>query len=284
MKSPTVKISSLGLKLSFIAGLCLAIIIQAYPAYAAPIPEQTVYAQQGKQNIYIKGNEFYQQFYILGDNDQQYTVVQGKDGKWYYAINDEKIGALIPGKSRVGKYVLAPLASKDLSPKGQALAEIRARQEKFKKAMARNNKSHLDNLTADRAEDRTTTYQTHIVFIEFPDVSPIYEADDFLKMIFSNRNNNPYVQTPNGYQAYGSARDYWEEVSLGELDIQPIIHYPEEGEWFMMPETRQYYDDNFISVTDEFHNEVIDVTGIEIGPDDFLIVIAAGRADHNSIF
>ncbi|MFC1594139.1 FG-GAP-like repeat-containing protein [Candidatus Omnitrophota bacterium] len=285
MKQPTAKISGFGYKLFLITVFCLSSIIHTLSAYAAPIPEQTVYTRYNKQNIYIQGDEHYQQFYVLGEDGQHYTVVQGQDEKWYYATNDATTGALIVGKSEVERKVGRPRTSENLFSTGGALASIRARQETFKNAMERNNTRHLDTLAANRSEDRGIVYQTHIVFVEFPETSHIYEADDFLQMAFSYRNTDPYTQTPNGYQAHGSARDYWEEVSRGEVDIEPIVHFPVEGKWFLMPETREYYEIHCDPYTEDFHNEVIAETGIDITEDDFLIVVAAGRAiSHSSNF
>ncbi|MFC1704530.1 hypothetical protein ACFL1E_07125 [Candidatus Omnitrophota bacterium] len=246
----------------------LAIAITA--VYAVPVPEGQWEYYKGTTIYSRGGDEYHCEFYVVGPDGEEYTVVKNNDGRWYYAKSDST-GSVIPGQEEVSAFALPPEKSKDLKLTSQAIDTLKQQREDFDSAMAQVNEKHLALLEENRSPNLVTTYQPHIVFVEFSDQPHTFEAEDFLEMIFSE---DSYVQTPSGQQAYGSARDYWREVSFNQVDIEPTVHYPGGGEWFMMPETREYYDSNNRHV---FYDDVISTIGIELG-DDKLIIVAAGYA------
>ncbi|MFC1594201.1 hypothetical protein ACFL38_02620 [Candidatus Omnitrophota bacterium] len=250
---------------------------QSPSAYAVPVAPEFVMDQHNGIDVYAEGDEFQMTCYVeqLGE---KYTVMKNGGDRWYYASIDAKSGELVPGLIEVQRDVFPPNEARDLKAQGVKKEDVLKSRQEFIKMMEDVNKQHQATLEANRSKDRFTTYQVHVVFVEFPDVQHMYETEDFLQMIFSDNDVDPYSLTPNGDEAYGSARDYWDEVSFGEVNIEQIVHYPTSGEWFMMPEPRESYGGS------GFYNAVIADTGIDVGPDDELIIVVAGREVHGGFF
>ena len=80
------------------------------------------------------------------------------------------------------------------------------------------------------------TFKLAVVLVEFSDVkhNDRFTNKDFKRMLFSE---GEYKQTPDGRRAYGSMRDYYKEVSVGQFDLEGSVF-----DWVRVPKTWEYYD------------------------------------------
>ncbi|MFC1703672.1 FG-GAP-like repeat-containing protein [Candidatus Omnitrophota bacterium] len=259
-----------------------ALLSVSMPAFATtPIPPGTeCYQTKDGRTIFMEGDPKNVWFYTREDG-KKFTVIKA-DNTWHYAERGDS-GELIPSGELVLKEIPAPSFAENLYPvlTGQALEEFQEERQQLNDALKNINSAHRAMLEENQASSLTTVYTPHVVFVEFPDANHTYEADDFLRMIASKGEIDPYAETPDGLEAYGSTRDYWQEVSFGEVEIEPIPYFPPSGEWFMMPGTREQY----LTDASSFNNDFLYTTGIQLNSDDRLIIVAAGFEDNrDSIF
>jgi M6 family metalloprotease-like protein len=88
-------------------------------------------------------------------------------------------------------------------------------------------------------------YSLAVLLVEFQDRkhNAKYTAADFERLMFSK---GEYRQRPDGQPAYGSLRDYYQEISIDQFDVEGKVF-----DWVQVPETWGFYDEQDMGAGDE---------------------------------
>jgi len=183
-----------------------------HAAYQENIPQQVVQPDGSVLSLLASGDEF---FSFLHDADG-YTIIQGKDGFYYYAIRESE--NIVASSYRVGQH----------DPSSLGLEKrVRISPELYRKRVEEFN-AHVDkSLKAPHTGDMTNL----VIYIRFSDDTEFSTP----RSTFDGHFNLP--QGP-------SLRHYFQEVSYGQLDI--VSHHFPESEMsvnlsYQSPNPRSYY-------------------------------------------
>lgn len=279
------------------------------------------FQQPDSTTIFI-GRAWGDEFLARMETQSGYRFVQGADGWYYYAVLDAE-GKYTASTLKVG--IDSPLAeSYQLEPSASYLEQVKDARAAFA-AQVREAALEFQQRQAEAiANNRAVEYSIGIILAEFKDVKhfksdithPLgkyreygYLIEDFEKMFLSNKNDPNYnwYETvdpdsspyPEKDLVFGSLRDYWWDVSRGDIDSvgalrvvgelvnPPDTLHPEVPQWIELDSTRAWYNDSLVNsyahISEAITKAKINgwMTGDINDPFDFpydkIVVISAGR-------
>jgi M6 family metalloprotease-like protein len=209
--------------------LFFSINLLAFGIYLENVPTQLVQPNGEILNLFITGDEFYR---TVHDSDG-YSIVQGEDGWYYYALYDAANDELVPGEFVVetNRTVSLPMP-KRLTISQEKYIEIRRNyyEPTGCNASGFSENSILKDLTNNDAKV-TQQINNIVICIGFSDTQGMTRTFSYVDGLFnSNPNNN--------------MRDYFSTMSYNKLDV--ISHfYPPANEnvlrFYQDPYPRNYY-------------------------------------------
>lgn len=145
--------------------------------------------------LYLTGNEYVRRLHDVND----YSVIKGDDGYYYYAINDAE-GNVIPSAYRYGKTDPEKVGI----PKGINIStgKYRERRKIFEIPQSR-----PATFRATKGDLHVGTMNNIVVFISFADTEEFTTPRNEISPLFNGENR-------------ASLKDYYKEVSCGKLTMQ----------------------------------------------------------------
>jgi len=241
----------------------------------------------------LYGDEFLMRF----TTDNNYEVIEGNDGWFYYAVLDEN-GNFIASDSRVGIYD-PPIESYNIQIPQSRLNEIENLRNEFNIQLQLADEWYRQKRI--EANGGTVTLKVGVILVDFADsvhLQKIYKRQYFNDMIFSN--NGAWYDTsgteekhPEHHRIFGSLRDYLNQQSCGKLDIigknmqAEILNPPDPNndsipDWIYLDNVKSFYKENkwlfFNEVIPKFQNKF---PGIDLSIYSCFIFIYAGNQSNH---
>lgn len=207
----------------------MAVSLQAVPA--SPEPLRVAQPDGRTITVYLRGDEHLH----WHEDDQGFTILQdAAKGFWHYA-EQNGAGQLVSSKHRVGETDPAQLGlPRRLLAKGAleaAKAERAAKQHPLHPILKKssNPTSSGEQL---RVEGGPRRLRHLVILVDFPDLPARYPRENFVRFF-----NEPDY-SDNG--AKGSVRDYYREVSYGQLDLEAVV-----TDWIRLPYSYAWYGEGY---------------------------------------
>jgi M6 family metalloprotease-like protein len=195
------------------------------------------------------------EFIWWAETEDGYRFIETGDGWYYYAALDQN-GEYTPTNYKVS-IDEPPTSSYQLERSQARLDEIKEQIEQFNEQIDLNRQWFAQKQA--EAQSQPVTIRIGIILIEFTDTTHYktdsqgnrpngYYITDFDSMMFSYNYWNNAQRHPEEEEIFGSFRDYWHQMSKGNLRIIGKVVNPDttgDGvpEWIMADTTRSYYAD-----------------------------------------
>ncbi|ABS26254.1 M6 family metalloprotease domain-containing protein [Anaeromyxobacter sp. Fw109-5] len=215
-----------------------------------------------------------------------YALAQTATGEWRLARLAPE-GRLV-ASDRAAHAARAGFAP-HLRPAPAALREMDVRRRDANSARAplpalRDRARALDGLAASRpgggeaagrallAAVPPASFRLAVLLVEFPDVPHTYGADAFRALFFSE---GTYRKSPLGYDVTGSLREYWAEVSYGQLSVTGEVF-----DWVRAAAPRsEYLNDSW-----RLRDEAIAGSGVDLSQFDGYALVYAGEVQSSALW
>lgn len=198
-----------------VAALALLIPLTALAMPAAQFPVPTTQPDGTPLTVRIFGDEWYH-FY---EDEAGHVILQEADGWWTYAAAAlDGDGRYVPTAARVGKDALPPAVRPHLREAPDVQTENR---ENF---FDRTLPSILEQVARDAPPGRVAI-QVPVVLTQYTDFFASQTGASFNDMM-----------NLTGYSGTGCFREYYEEVSYGNLTVSATVFG-----WYTAPQNRVYY-------------------------------------------
>jgi len=192
------------------------------------------------------------------ETEDGYRIIESPNGWFHYAKLD-RIGEFTPSQAMVS-IDNPPSKSKGLKRTQARIRKIETERQAFYLSLQQQNS--LTELSGSFPR----TLKLGVVLLDFTPsrITTIYEKSVFDNMIFSEgywygeptAHNNYQTVHPEDEAVYGSLRDYYLDQTVDNIDIvgknnlPQIINPPDPNnsslpDWLVLPNSMQYYEDNF---------------------------------------
>ena len=191
---------------------------------ACPVPA-TVRQPNGQEiQIYLRGDEFLH----WNEDAAGYTILRDGGGWWVYANLDARDN-LVPSRWMVGRDDPRRLGL----PRRLLSASAKAQSRAARAALL----GTADRGAAPRVAPTTGILKNLVILVDFPNMPGTHAPWEFWQLF-----NQPGYSTN---AAFGSVRDYYSEVSYGQLLVDSTV-----TDWLRVPHTWQSYGGDDGSVHD----------------------------------
>jgi len=191
--------------------LLLTLHFVSYGVYLENVPHQLVQPNGELLNVFITGDEFFRRVH----DSEGYSIVQGSDGWYYYALYDAVADELVPSE-----YVVSESRTTDLPmAKGLGISHekyMEIRRAYYEPTGCDVSGMRSNSILTDLAKDHSkTTKQMNniIICIGFADTENMSKPFEYVDGMFnSNENNN--------------MNDYYLTMSYNQLDLKSHFYPP----------------------------------------------------------
>lgn len=232
--------------------------------------------QQPNGTTFI-GREWGDEFLFQKQTQDGYHYVLASDGWYYYALPDDSLG-FVASNDTVGINP-PPVESYNIQLSAAYMAKIEQARNEFLAAVEANMEFFQQRQGEARVNGEAVELRIGILLVEFQDTTHYttlpppfgnreygYLIEDFDRMFFSDKNNSNYnwyapndsfaSPHPEGHAVFGSFRDYWWEVSRGDVDSvgalritgslinPPDSLHPAVPQWIQLDSAKSYYNDH----------------------------------------
>jgi M6 family metalloprotease-like protein len=212
---------------SFLLFFCIHLV--SYGVYLENVPYQLQQPDGEMLNVFITGDEFYRRIH----DSEGYSIVQGNDGWYYYAIYDLVSDELVPSEYIVSasRATALPMAKRLGISREKYMAKRYAYYEPTDCDLSGASNNSILQTLANNNSKVTTTMNNIIICIGFSDTEEMtYSYDSVDGMFNSNPDNN--------------LSNYYSTMSYGKIDIISHFYPPADGtvlRFYKDSNPRSYY-------------------------------------------
>jgi len=199
----------------------------SFGAYLENVPTQLVQPNGEVLNLFITGDEFYRRVH----DSEGYSIVQGSDGWYYYALYDAEKDELVPSS-----YLVTTSQNIELTmAKGLTISHekyMERRRAYFEPTGCTPSGAAKNSILKDLADAKSTQQMNNIVIcIGFSDTEGMSNSFSFVNGMFNTNAGN-------------NMRDYFSTMSYGKLDLVSSFYPPANGDllrFYKDSQPRNYY-------------------------------------------
>ncbi|HSD21028.1 MAG TPA: M6 family metalloprotease domain-containing protein [Anaeromyxobacter sp.] len=263
----------------------LGIALLSAAAVAAPAPPSAFSVQQPDGSA-LAVRAFGDEHGLAFETLDGYAVAQAATGEW-------RLAWLAPDGQLVASDRAAHAAregfARHLRPAPRVLREMDVRRRDANAARAplpalRDRARALDLLAAPGpgggelagrallAAVPPASFRLAVLLVEFPDVRHTYRPDAFRALFFSE---GTYRKSPLGYDVPGSVREYWAEVSYGQLSLTGEVF-----DWVLAAAPRSEY----LNDVGRLRDEAVARSGVDLSQFDGYALVYAGEVQSSALW
>jgi hypothetical protein len=226
----------------------ILITLMCISAIAASAPFDTGMRERSQPNSStFTARAWGDEFFWWMETSDGYRVIQSSDAWYYYATLDES-GEFTPTTAKVGLDT-PPAGSYHLERSPSRIAEI---EQWIAQAQAQTDEAR-QWYAQHQAANPNSPFRIGVIFAEFQDFRHYaggtrpngYLKADFDSMLFSHNWYNIPARHPEGDSVYGSFRDYWDQMSRGQLIVEGTLLNPPDANgvprWVMIGNRADYH-------------------------------------------